>query len=217
LILILTLSLNFSTSYFQSSVLALASLWGSAEVLASMSGQGGVAVLISLAQVSLAIIGAMSDSTKTLSTSISSSGPGHGSSHGAGSSGEADGARPSTLAAVGLWALGSIGIGLCLFAFRYLRNHPTYSIITSHQGISDAGQSSDSGIRTSAIRNAGPIANATKKGSWNRTKRVLGKNKTLYIAVALDFAVTLVSSDETLPAYERFDGTKLTCRLCSLP
>jgi hypothetical protein len=142
--------LNLSTSYFQSAALALASLWGSTEILAALSGQGGVAVLISLVQVILAIVGAL------------------------GSDQDAEDEAPSMLAGVGLWGLGSVGAGLCWLAFRFLISHPAYERVVA---------SSREAVTTGV----------GKKSNWNRTVKVLDKNKLLYLAVALDFAITLVS------------------------
>jgi equilibrative nucleoside transporter 1/2/3 len=125
-------------------------LWGSTEILAALSGQGGVAVLISLIQVILAIFGAL------------------------GSDGNTGDEVPSMLAGVGLWGLGSIGAGLCWLAFRFLASHPSYErVVSAAAGVNGVGDA--------------------KKSHWNRTVRVLKKNKLLYLAVALDFAVTLVS------------------------
>lgn len=81
---------------------------------------------------------------------------------------------PSMLAGVGLWGLGSIGAGLCWLAFRFLASHPSYERVVSAAA---GGYGVEDG----------------KKSNWNRTVRVLKKNKLLYLAVALDFAVTLVS------------------------
>lgn len=152
LLLLIVFFLNLSTSYFQSAALALASLWGSSEILAALSGQGGVAVLISLVQVILAVVGAL------------------------GSDEEAGDEAPSMLAGVGLWGLGSAGAGLCWLAYRFLVSHPAYERVV---GVS---------MRTERLGHEG-----VKKGNWDRTVGVLDKNKLLYLAVALDFAVTLVS------------------------
>jgi hypothetical protein len=149
-LLTIVLFLNLSGSYFQSAALALASMWGPAEILAALSGQGGVAVLISLVQVILAIIGVL------------------------GANQPAGDEKPSMLAGVGLWGLGSIAAGLCWLAFRFLISHPAYERIVGSGSINAVGV--DSG----------------KKGNWDRSMVVLRKNKLLYLAVALDFAVTLV-------------------------
>ena len=126
-------------------------MWGPTEILAALSGQGGVAVLISLVQVILAVMGAL------------------------GGSQPAGDGKPSMLAGVGLWGLGSIAAGLCWLAFRFLTTHPAYERVVG------------SG-RIDAVGNGGG-----KKGNWDRSMVVMRKNKLLYLAVALDFAVTLVS------------------------
>jgi hypothetical protein len=126
-------------------------MWGPTEILAALSGQGGVAVLISLVQVILAVIGAL------------------------GGSQPAGDEKPSMLAGVGLWGLGSIAAGLCWLAFRFLTTHPAYERVVG------------SG-RIDAVAFEGG-----KKGNWDRSLVVMRKNKLLYLAVALDFAVTLVS------------------------
>lgn len=79
------------------------------------------------------------------------------------------------IAGVGLWALGTVGAGLCLLAFKYLAAHPAYDRIATvkHHDEGEVG--------------------VGKEGNWDRTVKVMGKNKLLYLAVALDFAVTLVS------------------------
>lgn len=158
-----------------------------------MSGQGGVAVLISFAQVTLAVIGALGELPST---------PGSGGGTGGGTGAGAEGGKPSTLAAVGLWALGSLGIGLCMLAFRFLRNHPTYTLITSQKTVASAilpsrrsSLDSDSGERLSPRYGDATTTDKDMNAGrgWLRTKRVLGKNRLLYAAVGLDFAVTLVS------------------------
>lgn len=149
-LLVIVLFLNISGSYFQSAALALASMWGPTEILAALSGQGGVAVLISLVQVLLAVIGAL------------------GSNESAGDE------KPSMLAGVGLWGLGSIAAGLCWLAFTFLISHPAYERIVGSGRVDAVGEGG-------------------KKGNWDRTLVVLRKNKLLYLAVALDFAITLVS------------------------
>lgn len=160
LLLLIVFFLNVSGSYFQSAALSLASLWGSTEILAALSGQGGIAVLISLVQVILAIVSALTSHTN----------------------GGTEEEQPSMVAGVGLWGLGTIGAGLCWLAFKYLSAHPAYERITTvikHVEEEDShtlGGGSGSGNR-----------------NWERTVNVLGKNKLLYLAVALDFAITLVS------------------------
>lgn len=52
------------TASLQCSVIGIASKWGSGEMLAVMSGQGGIAVLISAAQLLLALVGSASKKRK---------------------------------------------------------------------------------------------------------------------------------------------------------
>lgn len=52
------------TASLQCSVIGIASKWGSREMLAVMSGQGGIAVLISAAQLLLALVGTVSKKRK---------------------------------------------------------------------------------------------------------------------------------------------------------
>lgn len=160
LLLVVVFFLNVSGSYFQSAALALASLWGSTEILAALSGQGGIAVLISLVQVILAIASAL------------------GSTSQQGSDDETAAEAPSMIAGVGLWALGTVGAGLCWVAFNFLAAHPAYdriaTVVKRHE--EDGVVGSGSG----------------KEGNWDRSVKVVGKNKLLYLAVALDFAITLV-------------------------
>jgi len=96
---------------------------------------------------------------------------------GAGTDGGEGDEVPSMLAGVGLWGMGSIGAGLCWLAFRFLSTHPAYERVVR-----------------SATEGRGGAEGDGKKGNWNRTVKVLKKNKLLYLAVALDFAVTLVST-----------------------
>ena len=160
--LVVVFFLNVSGSYFQSAALALASLWGSTEILAALSGQGGIAVLISLVQVILAVASALGTSNQIPD--------GEGS-------GEVE--KPSMIAGVGLWALGTVGAGLCWLAFKFLSAHPSYD-------------------RVATVKPTGELSGSGKDGNWERTVRIMGKNKLLYLAVALDFAVTLVNPSSSL-------------------
>lgn len=99
LLVVLTLVLALTCSYLQSACIALAALWGSQETLAVMSGQGGIAVLVSGAQVILAVL----DSSRTKTPEDASS---------------------STLAAFGLWALGAGWAVVCILALRRLTENP---------------------------------------------------------------------------------------------
>ena len=159
LLLLLTLFLSLSTAYLQASVFALAALWGSPQVLAVMSGQGGIAVLVSVTQVILAVISAL---------------PSTGSDDG-----RIEGEQ-STLAGVGLWALGALGAIAFMIAHRRLVVHQDYSIILApifarqQYADLDGGISKDGGMGT-------------------MTRRIFRKNWMLEFAVAWVFVVTLVS------------------------
>ncbi|WWC61367.1 uncharacterized protein I303_103948 [Kwoniella dejecticola CBS 10117] len=121
-----TVVLSISTAYLQSGVFALSSLWGSEEILAVMSGQGGIAVLVSSVQLLLAIIAAGSKHIPV-----------------EGDNGET---KASTLAGVGLWTLGSVGTIACLIAHRFLMRHSQYSIITTSNMNSGDDQEEKKGL-----------------------------------------------------------------------
>ncbi|KAL0250237.1 hypothetical protein I308_102410 [Cryptococcus tetragattii IND107] len=104
-LIFISLVLSFSTAYLQSSVFALSSLWGSEQTLGVMSGQGGIAVLVSGVQFVLAFVSAIAKSD-----------------NGQGDEGE----EASKLAGVGLWAACSLGVVGCFMASRYLKRHPKY-------------------------------------------------------------------------------------------
>lgn len=120
LLLALTLVLALTCSYLQSASIALAALWGSQETMAVMSGQGGIAVLVSSVQVVLAVL----DSSRTKAPE--------------------DGAS-STLAAFGLWALGAGFVVVCLMALRSLTENPAIhdvlAPLTVRQGANDPAKS----------------------------------------------------------------------------
>ncbi|KAK8869994.1 hypothetical protein IAR55_000564 [Kwoniella newhampshirensis] len=158
----ITIVLSMSTAFLQSAVFALSALWGSTQVLAVMSGQGGIAVLVSAVQSVLAIISATSPNP------------------GSGSGDEVEVSQVSNLAGVGLWALGSVGVVGCLFAHRYLVNHPEYETVISS---SASGDTSD-GI-------GADLALGNVKAEESKTKKVFMKNWTLEFAVAWVFVVTL--------------------------
>ncbi|WVR04997.1 hypothetical protein IAU60_002009 [Kwoniella sp. DSM 27419] len=160
-LILLTLVLSLSTAYLQSAVFALASLWGSNEMIAVMSGQGGIAVLVSAVQLALAVLSA----------------GGHGQA--GDQAGENGDPQASKMAGVGLWALGSLGTVGCLVAHRYLVHHPEYtnvlaSVINRREV---EGIGADIGLEN------------VRKGGVTRT--VLRKNMLLEIAVAWVFVVTL--------------------------
>jgi equilibrative nucleoside transporter 1/2/3 len=103
LLLLVAVVLSGACSYLQSAVFGLAALWGSQEMLAVMSGQGGIAVLVSGTQLILAAVDAGRTSTP-------------------------DNA-PSALAAEGLWALAAAGVVICVAALKHLTEHPDYAAV----------------------------------------------------------------------------------------
>ncbi len=109
----ITLALGCSTAYLQSATFALASLWGSQEVLAVMSGQGGIAVLVSAAQLILALVAAFGPSAPVEGLPDPSDGAADGTS--------------GVLAGVGLWALAAAGTSGCFYALRELRGHNEFA------------------------------------------------------------------------------------------
>lgn len=144
LLLGVTLVLAVACSYLQSAVIGLAALWGSDEMLAVMSGQGGIAVLVSGTQLVLAII----DAGRTSSPDSS----------------------PSSLAAVGLWALAAAGTVICLAALKHLTEHPDYAAVLA------------------------PLFQREEvSGKRGVTRKVFRRNIKIEFAVAFVFVVTLVS------------------------
>ncbi len=138
LLIILTLLLALSTAYLQSAVFALASLWGSPEVIGVMSGQGGIAVLVSGTQIILAII-----------STVRPTGIDDGVEQGG----------QSTLASVGLWALCAAGAFGCMIAHRRLVSHPNYSIVLApvfarrdHVDMAGEGREAGMGVTKRVLR-----------------------------------------------------------------
>ncbi|WVQ78261.1 hypothetical protein IAT38_000345 [Cryptococcus sp. DSM 104549] len=161
-LILIALLLSLSTAYLQSSVFALASLWGSEQVLGVMSGQGGIAVMVSGVQCFLA-------ASTALGKKVASD-PDSG-----------DGAEASRAAGVGLWTLGSAGTVGCLIALGYLVRHPAY------QGIVAPKVAAGAGVVGTGEQGTG----AEGAGTKSVTRKVLGKNWELEIAVAFVFVVTL--------------------------
>ncbi|CAK9780844.1 hypothetical protein CC85DRAFT_261072 [Cutaneotrichosporon oleaginosum] len=94
LLILMTLVLALTTSFLQSAVIALAALWGSGEMQGVMSGQGGIAVLVSGSQVVLALLSSKGDE------------------------------EASTSAAFGLWFLAAGWVVVCLLALKRLTRNP---------------------------------------------------------------------------------------------
>ena len=113
LLIVIVVFLSLSTAILQWAVFALASLWSSSSMLAVMSGQGGIAVVVSFVQVFLAVFSALG--AKTV--------PRDGESVPIGTQDQ------STLAGVGLWAMAALGTLACMSAHRYISNHPDYLTI----------------------------------------------------------------------------------------
>ena len=130
ILLAITLGLGASTGYLQSAVIALASLWGSDEMLSVMSGQGGIAVLVSGIQLVLAVISA-----------LSSTHAGQGSD------------KPSTVVCVSLWGLCALGAAGCLLAMRYLYRHEQYASLMSDKATASPAldTSGETGSKTSRV------------------------------------------------------------------
>lgn len=105
--------LSVSTAYLQSGVFALAALWPSNATgnvhatLGVISGQGGIAVLVSAVQLILAVVGA---------------------AHKQASSKQGD---PSLLAGVGLWGLGTFGAIACIWALERLKSERGHSEVVA--------------------------------------------------------------------------------------
>lgn len=106
-LLLIAVLLAFTSSYLQSAVVALAALWGSTEIVAVMSGQGGIAVLVSLVQVVLAVI--QTTANRTPGKEVIS----------------------SNFIAEGLYIIGALNALLGLACLRYLVTLPDFSKVSS--------------------------------------------------------------------------------------
>jgi equilibrative nucleoside transporter 1/2/3 len=127
-----------------------------------MSGQGGIAVLVSFVQVFLAVFSALG--TK--------SAPEDGESIPVGTQAQ------STLAGVGLWALGAIGTVACMSAHRYLAQHPDYLAV----------------LAPIIHRSEETETETSKRKGREILSRVFRKNARLEFSVGWVFVVTLVSN-----------------------
>ena len=130
LLVIFTLLLAVGTSYLQSAVFALAALWGSTEMVGVMSGQGGIAVLVSAVQVILAALSALRTSDD-----------------------DSESGDQSTAAGVGLWFVCTFCVLGCMLAHRHLMRHPEYTaalapILHRQEEAVDHGMISDKGLET---------------------------------------------------------------------
>lgn len=136
----ITLALGCSTAYLQSSTFALAALWGSPEVLAVMSGQGGIGVLVAAAQFLLAYVAAFGPSAPVEGLPDPSGGDPDGSS--------------GVLAGVGLWALAAAGTSGCFYALRGLRGHTEFAnVMMPHTNrVEDGTAGKGKGLTRSVFR-----------------------------------------------------------------
>ncbi|WVN85188.1 uncharacterized protein L203_100333 [Cryptococcus depauperatus CBS 7841] len=107
-LILLSLMLSYCTAFLQFSVFALSSLWGYEQTLAVMSGQGGIALLISGIQLLLAFVSAI----------------------GRKEDGIEQGKEASKLVGAGLWAACSLGVVGCFMSSRHLKRHPKYHVIS---------------------------------------------------------------------------------------
>jgi equilibrative nucleoside transporter 1/2/3 len=174
----LTLLFSYGTSYLQSAVLAVAALWGPKEMLAVMSGQGGIAVLISAVQVYIAIMGVYSSDSKQDPK-------------------ESPDGSPTTAelaAGMGLWMAAVVPIAICIMTTRRL--FPRESATTEHRPklsfevARDEGEFYDTERRFSAEEDEDSRRGSTN--GFNRSWAVLKRNKIINFSVAYVFIVTLV-------------------------
>ena len=167
-LLLITLTLGASTAYLQSAVIALAALWGSGEMISVMSGQGGIAVLVSGVQLALAIVTAMG---------AKSQGKAGDSDDGGGTGAEPAADEPSMAVGVCLWGLCALAAVGCLYASRFLQRHEQYA------GVMRA--------KTASLPPAGAYDIGVGASNDGKTSRVFRKNAKVEFAVAWVFIVTL--------------------------
>lgn len=111
-------ALSLSTAYLQSGVFALSALWpqsassDSGATLAVMSGQGGIAVLVSATQLVIAAV-----------TALNGSGGGQGEE-----------GKPSARAGIVLWMLASVGALGCRLALKHVMAQPGYLDVMAQVG-----------------------------------------------------------------------------------
>ncbi|KAJ9114883.1 hypothetical protein QFC20_001255 [Naganishia adeliensis] len=172
----LTLVFSYATSYLQSSVLAVAALWGPKEMLAVMSGQGGIAVLISAVQVYIAAMGVFtSDDSEPKDPSDGS---------------------PTTAelaAGMGLWMAAIVPTAICILTTRRLfprdassgHHRPNLSF----EQTPDDGEFYDTERRFSAEEDEDSRRGSTN--GFNRSWAIMKRNKVINFSVAYVFIVTL--------------------------
>lgn len=177
LLLVLAAVLAGATSYLQSSVFAIASLWGSKQMLAVMSGQGGIAVLISFVQVYLAIVAAFASKSPSATPN----------------DGQAD--KATIVSGMGLWLMGTVSLGACIFARRRIVKEEQSKRVTDlaaaeqYEEIDQIEPEMEDEMAPSIGK---PIPPSSQVHS-GRTMAVFRLNILLEISVAWVFVVTLVS------------------------
>lgn len=171
---LLTIALAANTALLQSSVIALASQWGSSEMLAVMSGMGGIAVLISVAQFVLSLLNVLSVRREKNDTAPLTS-------------------RPVTkgeiVVGTSLWILAALASFGCFVRSRKIVKSQPYKSVTApaeeaseelFSGVTEEGDIEEVSIRA---------RKADVSGNWE----IFKKNVLLNISVAFVFVVTLVS------------------------
>ncbi len=141
-----------------------------------MSGQGGIAVLISLVQVYLAVVAAYA--SKSPSTTPVD--------------GQAD--KATIVSGMGLWLMGTISLGACIFARRRIvkqeQSKGTVDVAAAEQyGEIDQTEREIEDEEVETIRK--PVSET--RSDTARTMAVFKKNILLELSVAWVFIVTLVS------------------------
>ncbi|GHJ84256.1 hypothetical protein NliqN6_0658 [Naganishia liquefaciens] len=180
----LTLIFSYATSYLQSSVLAIAALWGPQEMLAVMSGQGGIAVLISAVQVYIAVMGVYASADAAIVK-----GPSDGS--------------PSTAelaSGMGLWMAAIVPIVICIIMTRRLfprgAGSPTSAAASQYPKLSfvPAGADEDGEFYDTERRFSAEEDEESRRGStrgFHRSWAIMKRNRVINFSVAYVFIVTL--------------------------
>lgn len=181
----LTIGLSFSTSYLQSSIIAIAALHGPKEMLAVLSGQGGIGVLISGIQLLIAVVATF------------------GSRHSNNPDNEpnAEASAKDLWGGTGLWLLATLPVAVCLVMARFLFDETKSADATSRKPLLQTSRQGDDTDPDDAARQfeynveAGPLPRRQPEFPSGRgqTLSMLVKNKSVYFSAAFVFAVTLVS------------------------
>ncbi|KAJ9107042.1 hypothetical protein QFC19_002911 [Naganishia cerealis] len=179
----LTLIFSYGTSYLQSAVLAVAALWGPKEMLAVMSGQGGIAVLISTVQVYIATMGVFTSDNNPDPQETSDGSP----------------TTAELAAGMGLWMAAIVPIAICIMTTRRLFPRDSTSCHLppklSFEAERDEGEFYDTERRFSAEEDEDSRRGSTS--GFNRSWAVLKRNKLVNFSVFYVFVVTLVSGLES--------------------